>query len=76
MRNRRPAPAPVPKGIDILRVAYHDGPPAVRFFGIDWQRGVPQTITGTVWAEMQARADFREFDFRSEPAASPASTEE
>lgn len=53
-----------------VRVAYHDGPPEIHFAGLTWRRGVADTVTAEKWAEMQARGDFKEFDFRPEtPAA-------
>lgn len=50
-----------------LRVAYHDGPPEIGYFGAQWQRGVPQEVTTEAWEAMQQRADFGPFDFRIEP---------
>lgn len=79
MRKPRPlAPVdrPLPTAQATLRVAYHDGPPAIRFLGIDWQRGVPQSVTDVVWWAMQARGDFPEFAFRIEPAEPPATEKE
>lgn len=57
-----------------VRVAYHDGPPAIHFAGLPWRRGVADTITAAKWAEMRARGDFPEFDFRVEP--DPKNTKE
>lgn len=83
LRSAKPAAAapsdlsrPLPTAKEKLRVAYHNGPPAIRFLGIDWSRAVPQTVTDVVWWAMQARGDFPEFDFRIEPAEPPASEKE
>lgn len=46
-----------------ITVAYHDGPPAIGFFGRQWTRGVAQVVTPEEWEGMQARGDFKEFDF-------------
>lgn len=67
MVTRRPAAAvEMPEEPQGVRVAYHDGPPEIRFAGLPWRRGVADTISAEKWAEMQARGDFREFDFRIE----------
>lgn len=47
-----------------VKVAYHDGPPALGYFGRRWQRGEAQTIPAADWQSMQARSDFAPFDFR------------
>lgn len=52
-----------------LRVAYHGGPPAIHFAGLPWTRGIAQDVTAAKWAEMRARGDFNEFDFRPEHPA-------
>lgn len=49
----------------VQRVAYHDGPPEITFYGINWRRGEAQVVTDEAWAVIQARGDFREFDFRT-----------
>lgn len=54
---------PVTAAADV-KVAYHDGPPTLTFYGRRWSRGVGQTVTADVWAAMQARADCAPFDFR------------
>ncbi len=51
------------KQIPNPHVAYHDGPPEITFFGMDWQRGVSREVTHEQWAAMQLRGDFKEFDF-------------
>lgn len=71
MATKRPAAAvetpEQPQGVpQSVRVAYHDGPPEIRFAGLPWRRGVADTITAEKWAEMNARGDFHEFDFRIE----------
>lgn len=58
-----------------VRVAYHDGPPAIHFAGLPWTRGVAQEVTAGKWSEMRARGDCRDFDFRPEPE-SQAQTKE
>ncbi len=57
-----------------VRLAYHDGPPAIHFAGLPWQRGVAQTVTDEKYAEVMARGDVGEFDFREEPAAADAAS--
>lgn len=52
-----------------LLAAYHAGPPAIAFFGMDWTRGRAQEITPMQWQGMQLRGDFKEFDFRVEGAS-------
>lgn len=47
-----------------LSVAYHDGPPAISFFGSRWERGKAKSVSAGDWAAMQARADCAPFDFR------------
>ena len=47
-----------------FNVAYHDGPPAINFFGVRWERGKAQTVTAGQWAAMQARPDCAPFEFR------------
>lgn len=47
-----------------LMVAYHAGPPAITFFGMDWTREWAQEVTPMQWQGMQLRGDFKEFDFR------------
>jgi hypothetical protein len=59
---------------ETLRVAYHQGPPEIGYFGATWRRGVSQPVTRDAWAAMQARGDFSSFDFRIEPAT-PAEQE-
>jgi hypothetical protein len=54
-----------------LSVAYHDGPPAISFFGMDWTRGAPREVTPMQWERMQLRGDFKEFDFRITPSPLP-----
>ncbi len=58
-----------------LRVAYHDGPPEIGYFGSQWQRGVAQEVTTEAWAAMQKRADFGPFDFRIQPETPAADKE-
>lgn len=48
-----------------LKVAYHDGPPAIQYFGRRWERGAPQEVSPDDWAAMQERADFPPFQFKS-----------
>jgi hypothetical protein len=54
------------------QVAYHDGPPAISFFGMDWTRGVAREVTPMQWDGMQLRGDFKEFDFRVEASLPPS----
>ncbi len=61
---------------ETVRVAYHDGPPAIHFAGLPWRRGVPLDVSAEKWAQMQARGDFREFDFREEPGLYPVEPSE
>ncbi len=57
-----------------LQVAFHAGPPEIGYFGSQWRRGEPQTVTAEAWAAMRRRDDFASFDFRIEPE-SPAEKE-
>jgi hypothetical protein len=69
MKFKQPSDSP-------LRVAYHDGPPAIHFAGRPWRRGAADDVTPEQWSAMRARADFNEFDFKPEPAATPATLED
>lgn len=53
-------------GGDSLRVAYHDGPEEIGFFGREWRRGIAQQVTADELAGMQARGDYNEFNFKQE----------
>lgn len=68
-------PRTVPEPQASVRVAYHDGPPAIHFAGLPWRRGVADTISTEKWAEMRARADFHEFDFHEEVDEDPKKQE-
>lgn len=46
-----------------LNVAYHDGPPAIQYFGSRWERGVAKQVSVEAWAAMQERGDFEPFRF-------------
>lgn len=48
------------------KAAYHDGPPEIQFAGRRWLRDMPQDLTAQEWAAMQARPDFKHFDFTLE----------
>ena len=63
-----PSPTlPLPGGgSDSLRVAYHNGPEEIGFFGREWQRGIAQSVTANELAGMQARGDYNEFNFKQE----------
>ena len=52
--------------VEMVSVAYHDGPNAIGFLGRWWQRDVAQSITADEWAAMQSRGDFEEYQFTQE----------
>jgi len=47
-----------------INVAYHDGPPAIGYFGSRWERGKSKSVSSADWDAMRARADCAPFDFR------------